>query len=316
MDLKNYIEGAKELEVSLYKQRTWCQQLEYDISCLQRPKYIETAKKPEPPREIAENATLGGMIMFPFIGGGLGFSLFVLGFFADWLIPSFPWRISLGDIFSFVLFGAVAGLCLLVPFLFIFSNEDDKNHKEYLETCRQIDKQNFEIEQKNEIIREQSSKKIDLLKIELKNAEKMYNETSTVFAKYYSAGIIFGKYRSLVPICMFNEYLISGRCTSLEGPHGAYNLYEQELLAGIIINKLDVIINKLDKIIDNQYMLAEAIRSSHAQLFHIHESLQRSLNKLEDIKNNEQINAYYNSITANNTKCIANLQLYEAMLKK
>ena len=38
---------------------------------------------------------------------------------------------------------------------------------------------------------------------------------------------------------MFDEYLQSGRCYTLEGHEGAYNLYEEEKFKEIILTKLD-----------------------------------------------------------------------------
>jgi hypothetical protein len=56
------------------------------------------------------------------------------------------------------------------------------------------------------------------------------------------------------------EYLDSGRCSALEGPDGAYNLYESELRQNYIISKLDTIINQLDMIRENQYYLYTAMQ--------------------------------------------------------
>ena len=55
-------------------------------------------------------------------------------------------------------------------------------------------------------------------------------------------------YRSFIILSKFYEYFLSGRCLELEGPFGAYNLYEQESRADIVIGKLDVIINSLEDV--------------------------------------------------------------------
>lgn len=46
--------------------------------------------------------------------------------------------------------------------------------------------------------------------------------------KLYAKNIIFSKYRNYTAIARLHEYLSSGRCTQLEGPNGAYNIYELE----------------------------------------------------------------------------------------
>jgi hypothetical protein len=76
----------------------------------------------------------------------------------------------------------------------------------------------------------------------------------------YNQNIIFPKYRHFVEVHQMAEYLDSGRCSALEGPDGAYNLYESELRQNYIISKLDTIINQLDMIRENQYYIYTAMQ--------------------------------------------------------
>lgn len=78
----------------------------------------------------------------------------------------------------------------------------------------------------------------------------------------YNQDIIFPKYRNIIAVNQTSEYLDSGRCSELEGPNGAYNLYESELRQNIIIDKLDIVINQLDQIRQNQYYIYQAIRDT------------------------------------------------------
>ena len=71
------------------------------------------------------------------------------------------------------------------------------------------------------------------------NLQKYTTETTTQLEKHTSAlhslekalaelydeNIIFPKYRELVAVSAINEYLLSGRCETLEGENSAYNLY-------------------------------------------------------------------------------------------
>lgn len=107
----------------------------------------------------------------------------------------------------------------------------------------------------------------------------------------YSSDIIFSKYRNLVAVSQFYEYFMSGRCTTLEGHEGAYNLYENEARQNIIITKLDRVINLLEEIRDTQYQLLEAISESNALL--------------RDVANNTAALAYSNAAIAYNTAAIA-----------
>lgn len=110
-----------------------------------------------------------------------------------------------------------------------------------------------------------------------------YCQTDRTLKALYAKNIIYSKYQNdLVAICMFCEYFESGRCTTLTGHEGAYNIYEQELRMGIIIGKLDVIIQKLDEIQSNQYALYTAVKQISNQQNQI-------LNNLKQISSNQDM---------------------------
>jgi|GEM_PF-3050012 len=71
----------------------------------------------------------------------------------------------------------------------------------------------------------------------------------------YNARVIFEKYQNFVAVSSFYEYIASSRCNTLEGPNGAYNLYESEMRQNIIIGQLSTIIENLEQIKENQYCL-------------------------------------------------------------
>ncbi len=125
-----------------------------------------------------------------------------------------------------------------------------------------------------------------------------YNETSNILNDYYNIGILYPKYWGLVPVSTIYEYLISGRCSSLTGHEGAYNLYELELRMNIIIGKLDEIIERLNDIDVHQKLLADTIRRGNSQIRSIANSIDNSLDRIE---NNTAISTFYNNITATNT---------------
>ena len=66
-----------------------------------------------------------------------------------------------------------------------------------------------------------------------------YEKIIRNLVSFYSKNIIYPKYRGLVPIAAFYEYFNSGRCDTLTGHEGAYNIYETEIRMNIIIAKLD-----------------------------------------------------------------------------
>ena len=110
--------------------------------------------------------------------------------------------------------------------------------------------------------------------------------------KIYSQNIIFPKYRNFAAIAQIYEYLLSGRCSQLEGPNGAYNLYESELRQNIIIDKLDEIIWQLDSLNRTMSAICGAIIETNFLL----SDISRTLGRIEA----------NTALTAYNSKCIAN----------
>lgn len=84
--------------------------------------------------------------------------------------------------------------------------------------------------------------------------------------KHYSAGLIYPKYQNFVAVAQIYEYLDSGRCDSLVGANGAYNLFEQEMRANTIIVQLDQIYSKLEEIRQLQISIYQAVLSTYTVL--------------------------------------------------
>lgn len=129
-------------------------------------------------------------------------------------------------------------------------------------------------------------------------------KTRDTLMQLYSADIIFPKYRNLVAISSFYEYLESGRCSTLTGHEGAYNIFENEIRLNHIIQQLDIVIKKLDEIKNNQYMLYDAIKESQKQNDKIVREIKSIKNQNIDIMHNTSISAYNSSIIAQNTEVI------------
>lgn len=137
-------------------------------------------------------------------------------------------------------------------------------------------------------------------------------EAETTLSKLYATDVIYPKYRSMAAVCTIYEYLASGRCQELEGPNGAYNLYESELRQEMIIDKLDIVIENLENIQRNQYQLyvklntiESTIRSIDLKLSNIAystSSIARDVGKIRDntekIARSAQITAFASAITA------------------
>ena len=135
----------------------------------------------------------------------------------------------------------------------------------------------------------------------------------------WNYGVVYEKYRDHVIIATLCDYLKAGRCDSLEGPNGAYNLYEQESRADIIINKLDTVITSLEKIKQNQYLIYSEIQKVNESLSAIEGQLfvnnllnTIQISQLNEIAFNTGLTAYNTAVTAYYSQ--KNAQLTEAML--
>lgn len=128
--------------------------------------------------------------------------------------------------------------------------------------------------------------------------------------QYYAKNIIYSKYRNLVAVSSFLDYLQAGNCTALEGPNGAYNKFDIEIRLGVIIQKLDEIITHLDRIENNQYMLYSAIQQSNQNTAKVSSELAKATQHLQQIQNSAEITAYNSHITAQNTEFIKWIEYY------
>lgn len=123
-------------------------------------------------------------------------------------------------------------------------------------------------------------------------------ETEKAMEVFYSKDIIHPKYRTMVAVAQMYEYLDTGRCTELEGPNGAYNLYEKELRENKIIDKLDVIIDNLAQLNATMSYISNSIDRANA----LTQNVVWSLNSIET---NTAITASNTALIAYNTQCTA-----------
>lgn len=118
--------------------------------------------------------------------------------------------------------------------------------------------------------------------------------------------MIYPKYLTLPAVTTIYEYLESGRCDSLAGADGSYNLYESELRSNVIIARMDTIIESLEDIKTNQMMLYNVLHRIEDNTSMMNKSIDEMVNTVNDIKRNTRIAAdesrnisYYSQIAAN-----------------
>lgn len=299
---KEYIKNVKDLEISCLQQERLLQELNRQssvtkkrISDLENRLLTEKGpKKPESPVSLFFTSLIVDVYIsfFGAIVGAVGaiiLRVLLLIFSSNIGLFSPPWA-------PYLLWGAVIGFA--ITFLlseFCWSKNDRREEKRKRESYPdQVESfQNEKQEIRNLIEVKKKTLQTDIPR-EIAVSEEKYRQTREVLKKYYDMGFIYPKYRGLVPICTLYEYLESGRCFSLLGHEGAYNLYESELRLNVIIGKLDDVLDRLDDINTSQRLLAQEIRRSNAQL-------NRIIGTLDNIEKNTALTQYYSSVTASNT---------------
>ena len=135
------------------------------------------------------------------------------------------------------------------------TNEYENAYKEY----------KVKVEEENKrLVREEQEKAA--LNTTLQQITVRKSKGAKALEKLYDMDVVYPKYRNLSMISSLYEYFASGRCSTLEGHEGAYNILEQEIRLDHIVLRLDQVIVNLEKIRQNQYMLYEAMQSVNANV--------------------------------------------------
>jgi len=139
-----------------------------------------------------------------------------------------------------------------------------------------------------------------ILDKEIAETEELLKKTFAARNELYAYDIIFGKYRDAVALSSFYEYLMSGRCTSLEGADGAYNIYENEIRLNRIVSQLDTVIASLEDIKQNQYMMYQELSMINASLSRMNSTMDKALASIQGIEaNTASMNEYMEHISKN-----------------
>ena len=127
------------------------------------------------------------------------------------------------------------------------------------------------------------------------------DETQSVLEKLYALDYIYPKYRTLPALTSIYEYLVTGRCEELSGPHGAYNLYEDEVRKDTVISQLNTVIANLEQIKQNQYMLYQQVKAIQKNTSVIASEITQIKGYTAAITQLSALNTYYSALTARNT---------------
>lgn len=144
-----------------------------------------------------------------------------------------------------------------------------------------------------------------VLEKEMSEAEALLQQLYLCRNQLYSYDIVFIKYRDAIALSTFYEYLSSGRCETLEGVNGAYNLYENECRANKIISQLSQVINSLEQIKNNQFMIYQELKSINNNLNALNDKMSQAVKSIKKIESNTTDMSAYLKQVAENTDVIA-----------
>ena len=144
-----------------------------------------------------------------------------------------------------------------------------------------------------------------ILDQEIATAEELLQKTYAARNELYAYDIVFDKYRNPVALSSFYEYLMSGRCSALEGAEGAYNIYESEIRANRVIAQLDAVVSSLEEIKHNQYMMYQEMCRTNSLLENLNSTMDQALTSIQGIEANTTKIAENSAVVAHNTAVTA-----------
>ena len=290
-DLLHYIKSAIEIETDMATQKQIIS--EYAAySEKKKPQFI-TQTEPEKPVWYYENVKLDPLGIFASVMGVLcGIFSFIVCF--------------LESVIGVGIFFLLAGS---IPFLWVFTRARLKYKREakiYAEVNERYQKQ-------VDRIRAENKNSIDAYTRDIKVWDKATQEmnatlnaslavTNSLSDRFYANDVIYPKYRNLPALTSIYEYLITGRCEGLTGPHGAYNLYEDEMRKDTVISQLNTVIENLEQIKNNQYMLYQQVKEIRQNTDTIISELQQIGTYTVQIAQLTALNTYYAAMNERNTR--------------
>lgn len=256
--LKQYISVIAQMEQVNYRQEKAIEKLQAEITRL-RNTYVmpkpQQGKMCEIKEFVGGSAVTGvGMIIADFLGMFNGFG------------PFAP------------LLAFVGGIALIVRA--VGASDENKVAREKNSKTMAYYKQEMEKYNRNAAEANAKKKLADILSKRLDEMRSKKAEMERDLKRAYSYNIIYPSYRNLVAVSSFYDYLHSGKCSTLEGHEGAYNIFDMESRMDKIITQLDRISYQLENIRYSQNALYTIMKSSNEKLDRMQNSIHNSENHL------------------------------------
>ena len=268
-ELIEYLNMGKDLEINKLGLENSIKELQ-NLDKKKHSEIVRPIQKKEKPTLLDAkeksnrfvNGILGGILG---LGVFAAIPLYIVLMVLCWRYGPQEWRrgFTLFFIPAGILIGAYIAIGIVIVILNVLIG-NTFGRKRYKNDIKEYEKESKEVDEKNanQIILYTKNKAI--IDERISNIRKDLKDVEKTMSQYYDVDVIYPKYRNLVALTTFIEYLESGRCKSLYGYTGCYNVYEQELRQNTIIGKLDQVLIQLDQIKKVQFATYLAIQQSNA----------------------------------------------------
>lgn len=295
-DLKKYVKKVLDLESSIYMQKEAISNLEANVDIL-----LETEFKPtqrlykynlyEMPKISLDSIVFFAVYMLSLF---VGFASGVVGRYiyeeSAVLINDFGTEVKTGILVGIIV-GIVGCIIYYVYKVIEFKRlckqtkaDNTKIMKDTDEINNQIVAYNNQVENENYERKLKIEEELNYLNNQINCIKEVKKQTENTLAQFYEKNIIYPKYRDLIAVASFNDYLMSGVCSELEGHEGCYNKYDIEIRLNTIIYKIDEVLDNLDKIEKNQHSLYIEMKNCSSKLENIMEGMSSVVNEIENLR--------------------------------
>lgn len=199
----------------------------------------------------------------------------------------------------------VLGIIFLIP-IWVEKRKAKKEAEHYHERIDYICSDYTRIKKENDNLKSEWHQQIaewnnsnDALLAEM---EQPYTETLHVRDQLYAIDAIYPKYQNLPALTSIYEYFITGRCDELTGPHGAYNMYEDEVRKDTVISQLNTVIENLEQIRQSQFMLYEQVKMIQKTASAINGELAQIRGYTIALTELTALNTYYAALNERNSR--------------
>lgn len=227
----------------------------------------------------------------------------IIGVVVNIVVDFIKWKFVYWPLLSIT---AITILCFFVYYYLTDYLQDKRKYNNYQLEIKRIEEYNKNIvSQNNELYKEALNefKKSEemrknkfslmepILYAELDETVNCLSKLNNTLSLLYNLRIngvlcLHPNYRGLVPISVIYGYFDTGRCTQLQGHEGAYNLYEDEKMKGLIINKLDSISQQLGKLNVAMVYVGQAIEECNDRLYDLASTSNEMINSVNNMNNN------------------------------